>query len=251
MEIAPLCHALIQNILSPVADHKILLEDPQQMSLLVAVVRVQKQGQISLNIFLVKGDPVCHDPLVHRINIKQMELVSAVAVTGHRDIVQAGVYGQIAELHRIAHIPAGQPTVLLDPRVYGLLLQIVLKLLLKQPQVIVQSDAVPVQPQSGDGVQKTRRQAPQASVSKGRLRLRLLNLGQMLSGLLQLLLHLVIHPQIDQVVGQQFPDQELCRDVVQLLLSLAALLLLRRLLGHVQTRVIQLPVRTLADILIV
>ena len=96
----------------------------------------------------------------------------------------------------------------------------VLKHLPEQAEMIVQSDTVSWKPQCSDRIQETGCQASQTPVSKGRLQFQFFNLAQLLAVFFQDFLHFLIQSQIDQIVGQQFSDQELCGNIVKLLISL-------------------------------
>ncbi len=91
MQIATFGHTLIQNVLSSIADHKILLENSQQMAILIAVIRIQKQGEILLDIFFIKRNTICHNAFIYRINIKQMKLIGTVSIACHCNIIQTGM----------------------------------------------------------------------------------------------------------------------------------------------------------------
>ena len=101
------------------------------------------------------------------------------------------------------------------------------------------------QPQRGAGVQEACGQAAQAAVAQRRLVLELLKLGQVATGLGELRAHLVVQPQVYEVVAQELADQELRRDVVQALLALVVALLGRRVLSEAQQRVKKLELRAL------
>ena len=75
--------------------------------------------------------------------------------------------------------------------------------------MIIQANAVSRQSQCGNGIQKACRQPSQSAVSQGRLRLHFLNGGQFFPVPLQHFFHFIINPKVYQIVGQQFPNQEL------------------------------------------
>lgn len=93
----------------------------------------------------------------------------------------------------------------------------ILKYLLKKSQMIVQSDSVSGQPQRSDGIQKAGGQTSQPAVSQGRFRLKLFNLAQILSVILQNLLYFSINPEVNQIVGEQLSDQKFRRNVINFL----------------------------------
>ncbi len=140
MEGTPFFHALIQNHLGPVADHKILLVNPQFPPCLITVVRVQKQGQVFGDVFFVKGNPFFHNPFVYCFHVKQMQPIGPVMVSGYRNIVKPGVYGQLPKPDRVRNFPADQPALAFHPGIGDFFLQPVFKLLLKQAQMVIQPD---------------------------------------------------------------------------------------------------------------
>ena len=173
----PFFLALIQNQLRSVADHKILLINPKLPPLIITVIWIEEQGQIFGNILFVKRNSLFHNPLIHGLHIKQMKPVSPVPVSGHSNIIQSGMNGQIPKLHGIRNLPGNQPAFLFNPWIGGLFLQFILKFLLEQSKMVVKSNSSPIQPQSCHGIQKTRRQTSQSAIAKGRFRLSLLNLA--------------------------------------------------------------------------
>ena len=207
--------------LGRVAHHEVLLIDSQKLSGLVAVVGIEKEGQVPSDIVLVKIDPVSDDALIHAVQIEQMQAVAAVlAVAGHIDIIHAGGHGKVLKGHLKMALRPRQPAFRRDPGILFLVLLIVLKFLQEQPFVVVQPHAVSGQSQRRDGIQEAGGKPSQAAVSKRGLRLNLFDLGDVLPVLLQHLSGLLKQPQIDQVVGKQLPDEELRGNVIQLPTSL-------------------------------
>ena len=141
MKITSLSHTLIQNQLCSIADHKILLIDPQLPSRLVTVVRIQKQRQVLPDLLLVKGNAFLHNSLIHTFHIKQMQPVCPVLIPCHRNIIQTRMHGQLPESNRVGYLPTNQPALILNPRIRHLLLKTILKLLLKQSHMVIQPDS--------------------------------------------------------------------------------------------------------------
>ena len=77
-----------EDKLGGIAHHKILLVDPQQVPCLVRVVRIQKQGQVLFNLFLIKGNAILHYALVNGLNIKKPQLVHAAVIACNINIVK-------------------------------------------------------------------------------------------------------------------------------------------------------------------
>ena len=200
IEITALCRTFVQDQLSRAAHHEILLVDAQQSSLFITVVRIQEERQIPLNVLFVKIDPLSHNGLVHGVKVKKMKFIRLIVVPGHFNVVHPGIDLPSSELHRVHHIRPFQPGSVLDPGIRRLLLQMILKHLPEEAQMIVQSDAVPGQAQCGHRVQETRRQPSQPAVSKRRLRLDLLDLTETPAVFLQHLFHFLVNAEIDQVI---------------------------------------------------
>ncbi len=83
MERAPSLDALLQYHLRPCAHHKILLVDPKFPSCLVTVVRVQEKGKVFGNVLLIKADAFLNNALIHRIKVKEVQLVGTALISGH------------------------------------------------------------------------------------------------------------------------------------------------------------------------
>ena len=85
--------------------------------------------------------------------------------------------------------------------------------------MIVEAHAIAGQAQRGDGIQEARGQAAQAAVAERRLDLELLDLVEVVAGGGELIFNLGIDAEVDHVVDQQFANQKLSRDVVELFLA--------------------------------
>ena len=229
---------LIQNKLSAAAYHKVLLIDPEQSALLIAVVRIKEQCQILFNIFFIEFNSVFYDCIIHRIQIKQMELVGLVVVACNLNIIHSCIDFQPFKLNRICNIRLFQPGSLFNPWIRRLFLQIVLKYLFKQSQMIVQTDSVAGQSQCSDRIKETCSQTSQSSVSKRRLRLDSLNFTDILSVLLQDILYFSVNSEIDHIIGKKLSNKKFCRDIINFFLAVCAFLLSRHLLNNIQKSVI-------------
>ena len=78
---------LVQDQLGGVAYHKILLIDTQKVARLIRIIRIQEQGEILLDLGLVKIDPVLHDALIQRLNIEEAQLVHTAVISGHVNVI--------------------------------------------------------------------------------------------------------------------------------------------------------------------
>ena len=109
--------------------------------------------------------------------------------------------------------------------------------------MIGESDAVRRQAERRAAVDEAGGETAEAAVAERRLVLEFLELRKVLPRRGQLVPDRIIESQIDQVVAQKLPDQELRRDVVELLLSLVIALCLRRVCHKVKQRVEKLQIR--------
>ena len=220
MQVIAFLIALLQDQLCAVADHEILLVDTQKLSGAVTVVRIQEQGQVFLDLVLVKTDTVArHDPLIHRIYIKQMQTVASGIITRYINVIQHRVHGKILKRHLEGYRLLHQPALCGKPWILHLFLLVVHKHLAEQSEMVVQADTVARKSQGRNGIQKTCRQTSQSAVAQRRFQLHFLNLCQISSVFFQRVRHFIVHAEIDQVVGQQLSDQELCGNVIQFFLS--------------------------------
>jgi len=207
MQVITFLVAFLQDQLRAVADHEILLVDTQKLSGAVTVVRIQEQGQVFLDLVLVKTDAVTrHDSLIHRIDIKQMQTVASGLITRHINVIQHRVHGKILERHLEGYRLLYQPALWGKPRILHFFLFVVHKHLAEQSEMVVQADTVARKSQGRNGIQKTCRQTSQSAVAQRRLKFHFLNLCQISSVFFQRIRHLIVHAKIDQVVGQQFSD---------------------------------------------
>ena len=76
--------------------------------------------------------------------------------------------------------------------------------------MIIQADTVSGKAQACDGIQETCRESSKSAVAKRRFRLDLLDTAKLPALLPEYCLELLIDAEVDQVVGQQLSDQELC-----------------------------------------
>ena len=123
----------------------------------------------------------------------------------------------------------------------------ILKLLFEESQMVVQADTVSGKPQGCDRIKETCGQTSESAVSEGRLRLDLFDLTDIFAVLLEHLLHFLIDAEIDHVVGEQFSDQELCRNVIELLLAVLVFLACCHFLYEGKQAVIDLSVGCLCN----
>ena len=157
---------LVQDQLRAGRHHEVLLIDPQQLPVVVAVVGVEEGGQAAGDVPLVKVDAVGGG--LRRVgHVEQVQPVGdAAAGPRHRDVVQHRVQRKAAEGDGVPPAGGDQPAVGAKPRVGLLALTAVGQLLPEQPVVIVEPHAVPRQAQRRDGIEEAGGQPPQPAVAQ-------------------------------------------------------------------------------------
>ena len=96
-EIISLFFTLADDVLCCIGDHKILLINTEQISCLVAVIRIEEQRQVFTDIVLIKIDSVSNDCIIYRLYIKKMKFVASAFVSGYINIIQMGTKTEILE----------------------------------------------------------------------------------------------------------------------------------------------------------
>ena len=86
--------------------------------------------------------------------------------------------------------------------------------------MVIETHAVTGKAQRGNGVQEARGQTAQAAVAQRRFDLKLLNLVEVVAGSGELVFNLGIDAKVNHVVDQQFANQKLSRDVIELFLAI-------------------------------
>ena len=86
--------------------------------------------------------------------------------------------------------------------------------------MVIETNTVTGKAQRGNGIQEARGQTAQAAVAQRGLDLKLLNLVEVVAGSGELVFDLGIDAKVNHVVDQQFANQELSRDVVELFLAI-------------------------------
>ncbi len=142
----------LQNQLRSIAYHKVLLIYTQNSSVPVTVVRIQEQGEISLDISLIKIDAVrLNHAVIDRIQVKQVQPVAFPGLISRNiDVIHRRFQSKSAERHLKRFRAALQPAVLANPRIDDLMLLVVQKFLTEQPVMIVQTHSVSAQIQRSD-----------------------------------------------------------------------------------------------------
>ena len=129
---------LIQNQAGGIAYHKILLVNAQLATGLIAVIRIEKQRQVPGYILLVKGDGIFpNQRLIDAFHIKKMELICAVLIAGHLDVIKTGGEGKTVEGNLVGNIGLLEPGRIFHPGIGCFLLQVIFKYLLKKTEMII------------------------------------------------------------------------------------------------------------------
>ena len=222
VQVAAALDGLVDQELGGVAHHEVLLVDAKQAALLIGIIRIEEQGEVLGDLRLVEVDGAAGDQAV--VDTCQVEQTQAVlgglAVTGHIDVDELGGDGKIAKLDGVGAVVIDQDVLLAKPLVGDGLLLVVGKTLTEQTVMVIEAHTVAGKAQRGNGIQEARGQTAQAAVAQRRFDLKLLNLVEVVAGSGELVFNLGIDAKVDQVVDQQFSNQKLSRDVVELFLAI-------------------------------
>ena len=213
---------LVEDKLGRIGDHEVLLVHAEQAAGVIGVVGVKEEREVLGELALVEVDGVDrHQRVVNALEVKEAQAVlGGAAIAQNVDVVQARLHRKAAELDGVGLLVLHEPVLAVQPAI-GLrgLLQ-VNKALVEEAVVVVQAHAVAGKPKRCDGVQEARGKAAQATVAQGRLDLALLDGTQVMAGGSELRLNVVVHAQLDEVVGEQTANEKLGREVVQAALAL-------------------------------
>ena len=148
-------------------------------------------------------------------------------------------------MDRVLLVSPSHPALLapLEPVIRGFILASVDKALSEQATVICKAYAVCRKTECCKRVNEACSQSSETAISERRLILELLKILDVLSSRSELRLDVVIESQVDQIVGEKLADQELGRNIVQLLLALVISFILRRILCQIDSRVKELQSR--------
>ena len=142
VKIAAPLQAFLQNQLSPGADHQILLIDPKKAAGVVAVVWVKEQSQVLFNVGLVKLDAVPDNGLVNGVQVEQVQIIGAAFIACDGNLVEPCGVVLSCQGHRICFIGFPCPVMSAQPEVGSLVLEIVREILVEEPAVVSEADAV-------------------------------------------------------------------------------------------------------------
>ena len=222
VQVAAALDGLVDQELGGVAHHEVLLVDAKQAALFIGIIRIEEQGEVLGDLGLVEVDGAAGDQAV--VDTCQVEQAQAVlgglAVTGHIDVDELGGDGKIAKLDSVGAVVIDQDVLLAEPLVGDGLLLVVGKALTEQAVMVIEAHAVTGKAQRGNGIQEARGQTAQAAVAQRRFDLKLLNLVEVVAGSGELVFNLGIDAKVDHVVDQQFANQKLSRDVIELFLAI-------------------------------
>ena len=248
MQVAAALHALVEDQLGGIADHEILLIDAEKLSVLIAVIGIQEEGQVFLDLFFVKTDTRADQSLIDRVQVKETKASALASVTCDIDLIHGGKKLQIAALHLIVLVGALHPVghAPLAPVVRSHVLLAVLEGLFEQTAVVGQAYAVSGKAQCRKAVDEAGCKSAKAAVSEGGLVFKFLQLRNVFPSLSQFRFHIIVDAEVDQVVGKKFTDQEFCRNIVNFLLSAVISPVPAGVLRQGQRRVVKFQNRALA-----
>ena len=186
--------ALGQDELGTGTDHQVLLVNAQAAAGLVAVIGVQEQRQVLVDVGLVKLDAVMDNRLIDGVQVEQVQGVGAALVAGDGQLVQAGGVLLAGQLDRVGNVGLFGPAVVGQPGVGQLVLHALREGLVEQAEVVTQAHAVAGQVEGGQRIQEAGGQAAQTAVAKARLRLNFLNVGQVLARSGQSVADVIVQP---------------------------------------------------------
>ena len=166
-------------------------------------------------------------------------------ITRNINLIHRGLDIKAAEMNRVVLVSPSHPALLtpLEPVVRRFILAPVNEALSEQAAVISKTYAVSRKAERRQRIDEACGKSSETAVAERRLILKLLEVRDVLSRCSELRLDIVIEPQIDQVIGEKLADQELSRDIVQLLLALVISLIFRRILCQIDSRVKELQSR--------
>ena len=118
---------LPEDQLCGIADHKVLLIEPQDPARLVGIVGIDKQREVLLDRPLIKFDPVVHYRAVRTLKVEQPELVDAAVVTGYTHFIHSGSDLASAKIYIKAYFCQILPGIPLHPVVPAHLLEMIRK----------------------------------------------------------------------------------------------------------------------------
>ena len=193
-------HTLCEDQLRAGGHHQILLIDTEATAGLVRIVRIEEQRQVLINGGLIEGDAVMDDPLVDGIEVEEVQCVRAALVAGHGELIETRGIGLPRELHRVGHVGFLRPAVRSQPWVRLFVLDIVLEGLVEQAEMVPEANAVTRQVQCRKRIQEAGGETAETAVAEGRLRLNLLDVGQLLPCGCQRVTYLIIQPEVDEVI---------------------------------------------------
>ena len=200
MVVAATCRALREDQLRAGGHHQILLVDTETTTGLVRIVRVEEQRQVLVDRGLIEADAVMHDALVDGVEVEEVQGIRATLVAGHGELIEACGIRLACELHRIGHVGLFRPAVRREPWIRLLVLDVPLEGLVEQPEVVTEANAVARQVQCRKRIQEAGCETAEAAIAEGRLRLDLLDVGEVLPCGCQRVTHRIIQPEVDQVV---------------------------------------------------
>ena len=167
MKVAALFNSFVQNQLGCIGDHEVLLENTEQFSLTVWIIWVEEEGQVFQDICLVKVNPISDDAAVYRIKIKETQAVLCLCfVTWHINVIKGRSQIKVSKWYLIAFARADQPALVRNPVVWLGKLLVITENLFEETKVVVQTNTIPVETKSSNGIQEAGCQTAQTTIPK-------------------------------------------------------------------------------------
>ena len=220
MQVASFFDGFVDDQLCTVWYHEVLLEDTEQFPLTVTIIWVQEEGQVASDICLVKVNTIFNNRWINWIQVEQTQTVLGFnLVTRDIDIIKGRSQCEVCKWHLVATAWTNEPALVSQPCIWNRFLLVVFKDLLEQTKVVVQTNPIPCQTKAWDRVDKAGCQTSQTTVTKWWFQFHFFDFDQVFTSIWQFFFNIVVKTQVDQVVRQEFTDQELSWDVVNFFLT--------------------------------
>ena len=90
MQVAAALCALVEDQLGCVADHEVFLIDAEKLAGLIAVIRVQEEGQVLLDLLFIKINTGADQSLIDCVKVKEAETSALAAIACYIDLIHGG-----------------------------------------------------------------------------------------------------------------------------------------------------------------
>ena len=220
MKVASLGNCLIQNQLSGIADHEILLVNTKLTSIFITVIRIQEQCQIVENILFVKGNSIMNHGLICQINVKKVKVDCFVFIACNINTIHCRFQGKTSERNHISYVCSSQPGIRSDPWIRYFMLKIVFKNLFEKSEMVIQTNTFSRKSKCCNRIQKTCSQTSKTTISKRWFWLNGLNFCKRFAIFFQKFCNLIVDSKIDQIVGKKLTNEKFGRNIVNFFLAI-------------------------------